>query len=265
MATHSCVLAWRLPGIGEPGGLPSLGLHRVRHDWSDLAAAAAAVLIGIKNLSARVGVVRDAASIPGLGRFPRGGHGSPLQYSCLENFMDSGGARQAIVHRVAKSQTPLKWLSMRAQRNQGTSQAKLLVEGGLGEEISKRCGENKGWLPWKRAGLCPFFLYSYDICAMPWRINWVIHGRLFYLSPGLQNMSPKMELSGTSWSGFTTPYKSGWLFLCCRLCFAKSVFWQIRSMRIWLLCLPTDLLSYFWPQDLQTSSRPEKWQTQHES
>ena len=41
MATHSSVLAWRIPGTGEPGGLPSLGLHRVRHDWSDLAVAAA--------------------------------------------------------------------------------------------------------------------------------------------------------------------------------------------------------------------------------
>ena len=35
-----CVLAWRIPGMGEPRGLPSLGLHRVGHDWSDLAAAA---------------------------------------------------------------------------------------------------------------------------------------------------------------------------------------------------------------------------------
>ena len=41
MATHSSVLAWRIPGTGEPGGLPSMGSHRVRHDWSDLAAAAA--------------------------------------------------------------------------------------------------------------------------------------------------------------------------------------------------------------------------------
>ena len=41
MATHSNVLAWRIPGMGEPGGLPSMGLHRVRHNWSDLAAAAA--------------------------------------------------------------------------------------------------------------------------------------------------------------------------------------------------------------------------------
>ena len=41
MATHSSVLAWRIPGTGEPGGLPSMGSRRVGHDWSDLAAAAA--------------------------------------------------------------------------------------------------------------------------------------------------------------------------------------------------------------------------------
>ena len=39
MATHSSVLAWRIPGTGEPGGLPSKGSHRVGHDWSDLASA----------------------------------------------------------------------------------------------------------------------------------------------------------------------------------------------------------------------------------
>ena len=43
MATHSSVLAWRIPGMGEPGRLPSMGSHRVGHDWSDLAAAAAAI------------------------------------------------------------------------------------------------------------------------------------------------------------------------------------------------------------------------------
>ena len=41
MATHSSVLAWRILGTGEPGGLPSTGSHRVGHDWSNLAAAAA--------------------------------------------------------------------------------------------------------------------------------------------------------------------------------------------------------------------------------
>ena len=40
MATHSSILAWRIPGMGEPGGLPSMGLHRVGHNWNDLAAAA---------------------------------------------------------------------------------------------------------------------------------------------------------------------------------------------------------------------------------
>ena len=40
MATHSSVLAWRIPGMGEPGGLASMGSHRVGHDRSDLAAAA---------------------------------------------------------------------------------------------------------------------------------------------------------------------------------------------------------------------------------
>ena len=41
MATHSSVFAWRIPGTGEPGGLPSMGSHRVGHDWSDLAAVVA--------------------------------------------------------------------------------------------------------------------------------------------------------------------------------------------------------------------------------
>ena len=40
MATHSSVVAWRIPGTGEPGGLPSMGSHWVGHDWSNLAAAA---------------------------------------------------------------------------------------------------------------------------------------------------------------------------------------------------------------------------------
>ena len=45
MATHSSVLAWRIPGTGEPGGLPSMRSHRVGHNWSDLAASAAYCLL----------------------------------------------------------------------------------------------------------------------------------------------------------------------------------------------------------------------------
>ena len=49
MATHSSVLAWRIPGTGEPGGLPSMGSHRVGHDWSDLAVAVAVGLLEFRS------------------------------------------------------------------------------------------------------------------------------------------------------------------------------------------------------------------------
>ena len=58
----------------------------------------------VKNLPANAGDVRDVGSILGSGRFPGGGHGNPLQYSCLENPLDRGAWR-AMVHRVAKSRT----------------------------------------------------------------------------------------------------------------------------------------------------------------
>ena len=51
MATHSSVLAWRIPGTGKPSGLPSMGLHRVGHDGSDLAAAAATSFLNVALLS----------------------------------------------------------------------------------------------------------------------------------------------------------------------------------------------------------------------
>ena len=65
----------------------------------------------VKNQPAKAGDVRDADSIPGLGRSPGGGHGHPLQYSYLENPMDRG-AWWATVHRVTKSQTRPKQLRM---------------------------------------------------------------------------------------------------------------------------------------------------------
>jgi len=49
MATHSSILAWRIPGMGEPVGLPSMGSHRVGHDWLDLAAAAATLIRGMSH------------------------------------------------------------------------------------------------------------------------------------------------------------------------------------------------------------------------
>ena len=60
----------------------------------------------VKNLPANAGEARDAGSIPGPGRSPGEGNGSPLQYSCLENPMDRG-TWWAIVHGVEKSRTRL--------------------------------------------------------------------------------------------------------------------------------------------------------------
>ena len=67
----------------------------------------------VRKLPASVGDIRDLGSIPGSGRFPGGGHGNPLQYSCLENPMDRG-AWQATVNRVAKIWRQLNQLSMHA-------------------------------------------------------------------------------------------------------------------------------------------------------
>ena len=68
MATHSSVLAWRIPGTGELGGLPSMASHRVGHNWSDLAAAA----------KLNMGEFYDPP-IPLLGVYPRKILGKELQ------------------------------------------------------------------------------------------------------------------------------------------------------------------------------------------
>ena len=72
-----------------------------------------------KESACNAGDSGEAVSIPGLGRFPGGGHGNPLQYSCLENPMDRG-AWCATVHRVVKSWTLLKWLSTHTQTHTHT-------------------------------------------------------------------------------------------------------------------------------------------------
>ena len=143
MATHSSVLAWRIPGTGEPGGLPSMGSHRVwrlkRLSSSSMcsvvsdsvtlwtAAHQAPLSIGfprqeywsgwpfpspgstvVKNPPGNAGHIRNAGSIPlnNEGSSPRARNGNPLQYSCLENSMDKR-AWWVIDHRVAKKQTQM--------------------------------------------------------------------------------------------------------------------------------------------------------------
>ena len=76
--------------------------------WHERASQ---VLLVVRNPPASAGDVRDTGSIPGLGRFPAGGHGNPLQCSCLENPMDRGGC-WAAVHTVSKSWPWLKRLNM---------------------------------------------------------------------------------------------------------------------------------------------------------
>ena len=83
MATHYSILAWRIPGTEEPGGQLSVGSHRVRHNWSNLAC-----------MHACIGE----------------GNGNPLQYSCPENPRDRGGWWAAI-YGVAQSRTRLTRLS----------------------------------------------------------------------------------------------------------------------------------------------------------
>ena len=117
MATHTSILAWRIPWTEEPGRLQSMGLQRVRHDWATFIFTSMCYMIGPCWLSVFLGGsigeettcnAEDGGSIPGSGRSPEGGNCNPLQHSCLENPMDRG-AWWATVHRIAKSQT---WLSM---------------------------------------------------------------------------------------------------------------------------------------------------------
>ena len=93
MASHSGVLAWRIPRTEEPGGLQSVKSQAVGYNWA------------CTHNSASQGLFMWLYFITGEG------NGNPLQYSCLEKPMDRG-AWQAMVHRVLKSRTRLKRLSM---------------------------------------------------------------------------------------------------------------------------------------------------------
>ena len=92
MATHSSVLAWRIPGTGEPGGLPSLGSHRVGHDWSDLAAAAETTT-GHTRTCAHANTHTHNHRASGSMIFRATSNDNPLQYSCLENPRDEEPGR----------------------------------------------------------------------------------------------------------------------------------------------------------------------------
>ena len=130
MATQSRILAWRIPGMGEPGGLPSTGLQRVGHDWRNWAAAAAAAsILGFpggsdgKEFSCKLG---DLGPIPGLGRSPGEGKGHPLQYSCLKN---PHGQRSLAGHSLCSCRVRDDWAAKPS--TEWTSQVVLVVENPL--------------------------------------------------------------------------------------------------------------------------------------
>ena len=87
--------------------LRSSAVKRRENVCSIMPVGASQVVLVIKNPPANARDLRDAGSIPGSGRLPRGGHGNTLQCSCLENPMDRR-ALQATVHKVTESQTWLK-------------------------------------------------------------------------------------------------------------------------------------------------------------
>ena len=126
MATHSSVLAWRIPGTGEPGGLPSMGSHRVRHDWSNLAAAAVrtekAMAPHSSTLAWKIPWTEEPGRLQSMGSRRVGhdwvtslsrigeGNGNPLQCYFLENLRD-GVAWWATIYGVTQSRTWLSFLS----------------------------------------------------------------------------------------------------------------------------------------------------------
>ena len=85
-------------------GPPSRTFLKLVFTHIELGTRTSQVALVVKILPANAGDIRDAGLIPGSGRSPGEGHGSPLQHSCLENPMVRG-AWQATVHRIAQSQT----------------------------------------------------------------------------------------------------------------------------------------------------------------
>ena len=96
-----------VPGAQKVGDFWYIGISEGR----SMQGGASQEALVVKNPPASAGAIRDLGSIPGRGRSPRGEHGSPVQYSCLENPMDRG-AWWAAIQWVTKSWTRLKQLNM---------------------------------------------------------------------------------------------------------------------------------------------------------
>ena len=108
MATHSSILAWKIPWMEEPGRLQSVGSQGVRHDWATKHSIAHILwkYSEFTVLCCFLMLSKDMGSISEWGRSLAEGNGNSLQYSCLENSMGRG-VSQAIVHGIVKSRTQL--------------------------------------------------------------------------------------------------------------------------------------------------------------
>ena len=126
MATHSSVLAWRIPGTGKPGGLPSMGSHRVGHDWSDLAAAAYVYLYTINhtcvNLTGmapqecfpasnkhNLWKIDKFTDLPGFLGFPGGTSGKEPSCQCRRCGVRSLGWEDPLEEAMATHSRILAW------------------------------------------------------------------------------------------------------------------------------------------------------------
>ena len=95
MATHSSILAWKIPWMEEPGYSLQTPVYGVAKSWTRLSNFTFFLFSWVedssvvKNLPANAGDTGDSGLLPGSRRFPGGGNGNPLQYSCLENSMVS--------------------------------------------------------------------------------------------------------------------------------------------------------------------------------
>ena len=134
MATYSVFLPGKSHGQQNLVGYTVHGVAKSRTWLSTFTFTfhtkngASQVALVVKNPPANAGDIGDMGSIPGWGRSPGGGHGNPLQYSCLEKLMDRG-AWWATVHRIAKSQTQLKWLSIHTHTHwEGWKQVLILED-----------------------------------------------------------------------------------------------------------------------------------------
>ena len=152
MATHSSILAWRIPWTEEPGGLLSIGSQ----SWTRLKRLSMHACIGE-------------------------GNGNPLHYSCLENPRD-GGAWWAAICGVTQSRTQLKWLSSSSSKEEQRGSLKktkfcpplaFYREYGFSSSSHKEGHSPRGWLPWKT---CLSFLRA--VCSKNFAslVNWKLIG-----------------------------------------------------------------------------------------